>query len=151
LFRNGSGLMADQIVLQTCLCEVEASAVDRALAELEDWSILIFRKHLSGWGLYAGSDFDIDEAVASAQAYATELDLERLTRLAALQPIVAKQHYHRTGTMRWFETALVGLSNVREEVQKFISRDGSAGKFILAFPNGKESAAQAKLVCCNAS
>ena len=35
----------------------------RNLEELADASILIYRKHLQAWGIYAGSDFDIDAAV----------------------------------------------------------------------------------------
>jgi hypothetical protein len=151
LFRNGSGLMADRPVLHACLCDVEAMAVDRALAELEEWSITIFRKHVDAWALYAGSDFNIDEAVARARAEATGLDLERLARLAGLQPILAKQHYYRTGTLRWFEAALVTPIIVRSEVQKFLSQDGSAGKFFLVLPSGKESEGQAKTACRGAS
>ena len=58
LFRNGSGLAAGADVLALCV-DVPERAVAKALEELANASILIYRKHLQAWGIYAGSDFDI--------------------------------------------------------------------------------------------
>ena len=62
MFRNGSGLAADRATLTACIPDTEPHAIDAALAELERWSVAVFRKHLDAWAIYAGSDFDIDGA-----------------------------------------------------------------------------------------
>ena len=99
LLRNGSGIVAESSILQACLSDVSAPKITAALNDLENWSILIFRKHLDAWRLYDGSDFDIEAAVAEARA-GNGLDFRALAQLVALHPILAKQHYHRTGTLR---------------------------------------------------
>ncbi len=151
LFRNGSGLMAERHVLHASLFEIPAVEVDAALRDLETWSIAVFRKHLDAWAIYAGSDFDIVGAVEEEMATASDLDLERLGRLADLQPLLAKEHYHRTGTLRWFETALVGLDDAAGAVKSFKPRDGAAGKFLLAIPDGKRAGQTAQETCRRAS
>ena len=147
LFRNGSGLMPERSVLYASLGDVPEEQVNRALNDLESWSIVIFRKHLDAWAIYAGSDFDIVEAVEAAKSSASGLDLARLARLAEIPPLLAKQHYHRTGTLRWFETGLVALSEAKEAAQSFKSRTGSSGKFLLAIPNSEETDHEAKEIC----
>ena len=147
LFRNGSGLVAERAVLCASLGDVAEKLVDQALEDLESWSIVIFRKHLDAWSIYAGSDFDITEAVERAMASASGLKLDRMARLAELQPLLAKEHYHRTGTLRWFETELVALGDAREAIQSFEPRNGSSGKFLLAIPHGEESDRKAKEIC----
>ena len=66
----------------------------------------VFRKHIGAWASYAGSDFDIDAAMATAIAQSSDLDLNRLAELAGLQPVLAKKHYYETGTLGWFQTDL---------------------------------------------
>jgi len=147
LFRNGSGLVPERSVLYASLGDVPEDQVNCALDDLESWSIVIFRKHLDAWAIYAGSDFDIAEAVEAEMASASGLDLARLARLAEMQPLLAKQHYHRTGTLRWFETELVAISRAKEAVQSFKPRNGSSGKFLLAIPSGEETDREAKEIC----
>ena len=134
MFRNGSGLAADRATLIACIPDAEASAIDTALSELKRWSVAVFRKHLDAWAIYAGSDFDIDGAVACAAAQASGLDLGRLARLVGLQPVLAKRHYHETGSLRWFQTELVHLA----DLVGIADRPGdAAGHFILAIPTAQ--------------
>lgn len=136
MFRNGSGLAADRVTLGACVPVEDKKAVDAALADLERWSVGVFRKHLGAWSIYAGSDFDIDGAVAAAIAQAAEIDLKRLAKLAGLQPVLAKRHYHETGTLRWFQSELVHLS----DLAKVVARSGDAsGHFLLAIPAGDDN------------
>ena len=147
MFRNGSGLAADRATLTACISDAEPQAIDAALAELERWSVAVFRKHLDAWAIYAGSDFDIDGAVAAAAAQASGLDLGRLARVAGLQPVLAKRHYHETGTLRWFQTELVHLA----DLGRLADRAGdAAGHFILAIPATDEQRKTA-LADCQAS
>ena len=138
LFRNGSGLVPERAVLRASLDDVAEQLVDQALEDLESWSVVIFRKHLDAWAIYAGSDFDITEAVEAAMASTSGLNLARLARLADLQPLLAKEHYYRTGTLRWFETDLIALGDASEAIRSFEPRNGSSGKFLLAMPEGEK-------------
>lgn len=148
MFRNGSGLAADRATLLTCVSGVAERDFDQALADLERWSVAVFRKHLGAWAIYAGSDFDIDGAVVSALAQISSLDLSRLARLVGLQPVLAKRHYHETGTLRWFQTELVHLS----ELNPLTNRAGdAAGHFILAIPSTEEDHKNALADCRSAS
>ena len=147
LFRNGSGLMPERAVLRASLGDVVERLVDQALEDLESWSVVIFRRHLDAWAIYDGSDFDIAEAVKAAMASVSGLNLPRLARLADLQPLLAKEHYYRTGTLRWFETDLIALGDASGAVQSFEPRNGSSGKFLLVMPEGEETRQKAKDLC----
>ena len=147
LFRNGSGLVPEPAVLHASLCDASDKEIEEGLKDLQSWSVTVFRKHLNAWAIYAGSDFDIGEAVAEAIAASTGLDLDRLARLAELQPYLAKEHYHRTGTLRWFETGLVALDDVSGAVGSFKPQNGSSGKFLLAIPGGEETKHEAQDIC----
>lgn len=147
LFHNGSGIAPEPAVLHASLHDASRKEIDRALKDLHEWSVAIFRNHLNAWAIYAGSDFDIGDAVEEAMAASAGLDLDRLARLAELQPLLAKEHYHRTGTLRWFETGLTALDDVSEAVRSFEPRDGSSGKFLLAIPGGEETRQKARQTC----
>ena len=148
MFRNGSGLAADRATLTACIPDAEASEIDTALSELERWSVAVFRKHLDAWAIYAGSDFDIDGAVACAAAQASGLDLGRLARLVGLQPVLAKRHYHETGSLRWFQTELVHLA----DLGGIADRAGdAAGHFILAIPTAEAQRKEDLAICHAAS
>jgi hypothetical protein len=148
MFRNGSGLAADRLTLGTCVAGVPETTVDEALKDLERWSVAIFRKHMNAWSPYAGSDFDIDGALTSALAQATGVDLTRLARLAGLQPILAKRHYHETGTLRWFSTELVHLSDLNRALMR---TDDAAGHFLLVLPEADGNVRAAAAACRSAS
>lgn len=148
MFRNGSGLAADRATLLTCAPIASESEVDSALGDLERWSVAVFRKHLNAWSIYAGSDFDIDGAVAAAHAQSSGLDLPRLARLVGLHPVLAKRHYHETGSLRWFQTELVDFP----DLDRIGERKGdAAGHFILAIPNTENAHKSALTTCRSAS
>lgn len=146
MFRNGSGLAADRVTLGTCVLRSTAEAVDNALRDLERWSIAVFRKHNDAWAVYAGSDFDIESAVKSALVQAGGLEVSRLTRLAGLQPVLAKRHYRETGTLRWFQTELVALDDLERPMTR---SPHAAGRFVLVLPS-HDGSRKAALTACSA-
>ena len=89
------------------------------LDALASWSIVIFKKHLGAYAIYAGSDFDIEAAVLDARAKMTGLDFGRLRSVAMLQPILAKRFYHKTGSLLWFDVDIAPLSSGVETVKNF--------------------------------
>ena len=140
LFRNGSGVAASPDVLALCVGKHTPEAVTTALDELAKASILIYRKHLQAWGIYAGSDFDIDTAVdAVKRAHAPSLE-EQLKRLAVLPPITARKHYSETGTLRWFERVVTTPENAAALIRQ--NTPDRPGRFVLLVPTNDTAPAQ---------
>ena len=115
------------------------------------WSLILFRKHLGAYAVYAGSDFDLDGALTSALNSLRGIDLGQLRGLAGLQPILAKRHYHETGALRWFEVDLITLADVARVASAVSESDGAIGRFLLAIPTENENGVSARRLCQEAA
>jgi hypothetical protein len=152
LFRERSGLTADADLLTACAGNGESpAAVETALGELQTWSLIVFRKHLGAYAIFAGSDFDIDRALAETLASIAGVNFRDLRALAGLQPVLAKRHYHETGAFRWFDVDLVPLSEVIERVQARAPTNGATGQFLLTIPTENETQSTAGENCRRAA
>lgn len=129
LFKDRSGLTASRALLKLALHDSDARAVATALRELQRRSFLIFRKFADAFAIFEGSDFDLDSALAQGLETVDEVDFATLNTLAGFQPIVAKRHYHETGTFRWFDVAVVPLAAVEDAVADYAPRYGAVGAF----------------------
>jgi hypothetical protein len=144
MFRNGSGLVADEQVLGVSTPGANEPQIRKALEELAEWKVLIERKHLGAWGIYAGSDFDIDGAINLARGEIGEPDLELISTLSDLQPVLAKRHYQKTGTMRWFTRRIIRLDEIEKLVEDFKLKGASAGAFLMCLPEAGQSVRSAE-------
>jgi hypothetical protein len=86
LFRNGSGLVADEAVLLACVrhadgSDLGASKLQELLQDLRRWAVVSFKRHLGSWAVSEGSDFDLDAALAEALGTIDEPDLAQLANL----------------------------------------------------------------------
>ena len=151
LFKERSGLVANADLLQTCFPETSAKEIEKALSQLDNWSITIFKKFLDSRAIYAGSDFDIDRAVRTALDDIDDIDFKELKSLAGLQPILAKRHYHETGALRWFDVNIVPVSRVVEFAAQLEPENGVIGQFLLAIPTATESEEYAEEFCRKAA
>lgn len=151
LFKERSGLVANLDLLKSCFPEASAEVLEQALSKLDTWSLTIFRKFLGAYGVYAGSDFDIERAVRAALDEIDEVDFAALKNLAGLQPILAKRHYHETGALRWFDVKIVPVSKLHAFVASFEPEKGEIGQFLLAIPTEGESEEVAEDACRNAA
>ena len=151
MFRHGSGLMPEDKVLKTCIARSKQSQLEKALNDIGNWSAVIFREHFDAWAIYAGSDFDI-EASLQKELAERELNIEDISRLAQLRPVIAKKHYHETGTLRWFKVEIVSSRKVRDIAESFSPKDGMAGIFLLVVPSEDSLNAQSiESICRDAS
>lgn len=139
LFKERSGVVASPSLLRAALREHPPEEVKVALAVLEAASLVIYRKFTGGYGIFEGSDFDIEQALEEAYGTIGETDYARLTELAGVQPIIAKRHYHETGALRWYDVALMPLNELAEKAARYELQNGSAGAFFLAFPQEGDS------------
>lgn len=151
LFRERSGLTPSVSLLQAATWRTKPKQIEDALADLRKWSLVIYRKHLGAFAIYAGSDFDIDGAVETALQEIQDIDFQALRSLAGLQPVLAKRHYHETGTLRWFDVDIAPLNEVGEVAEAYRGEGGTIGKFLLAIPTAGETEQTAKRLCREAS
>ncbi len=134
LFKERSGLTSSLELLSLVLPSQNTLSVEEAVSKLEEWSLVLHRKFSNSYGVFEGSDFDIERAIDQAYEGVGELDWGRLTQLAGLQPVIAKRHYHKTGAIRWCDTALVALSELDRTVTEYVPSNGAIGAFFLALP-----------------
>ena len=139
LFKERSGLLASGELLRMAMIDRNDEEIRDALKHLEDSSLVIFRKFNNSYSIFEGSDFDIELAVDKAYETTGEIDFSRLTALAGLQPVIAKRHYHKTGAIRWFETDVVPLKDVKERASNYRPMKGAVGAFMLALPSQGDS------------
>lgn len=151
LFKERSGLVANSELLRTCFPTTSAKTLEKALLQLDTWSFTIFKKFLDARAIFAGSDFDIDQAVRAALDEIDEIDFNELRTLAGLQPILAKRHYHETGALRWFDVNVVPVSGIVEFTAGFVPENGAIGQFLLAVPTEGESEEHAEDACRKAA
>ncbi|RFP86249.1 ATP-binding protein [Rhodobacteraceae bacterium 63075] len=151
LFKERSGLAATDELLASCAGRSEKREIKEALAQLRQWSLIIYRKFADSYAIYAGSDFDIERAVQDAVQHVREVDFSALQRLAGLQPILAKRHYHETGALRWFDVEVAPLNGLVDRARAYKPHTGTIGEFLLAVPTDGETAAQAQKLCREAA
>lgn len=140
LYGDAVGLRPDRETLETALDDRPPKAVRAALAGLTRESIALWRRHRSAYGLWEGSDLDLDDSLAQALAEREPEPLhERLRRVSEPRPPVAREHSVRTGTLRWFEPRLTAPDAIDEALAEPTAADG-----ILLFVLGNLAPAEAR-------
>lgn len=140
LFRERSGLVASEYVIATCFSNATQQTLTSALKQLVNWSIILYKKFLGGYSVYAGSDFDVEAAIEREIADRPDLDMGLVKSLSGLQPILCKSHYHKTGALRWFDLDVSLASAVEERVQQYRPAEGTIGQFVLVVSDQGEAA-----------
>ncbi|EMP54253.1 ATP-binding protein [Marinobacter santoriniensis NKSG1] len=151
LFKERSGLVPSFELLQTCFPDLSEDPLKDALALLDKWSLTIFKKFQGAHAIFAGSDFNIDQALGIALDDIAELDYENLESLAGLQPVLAKRHYHKTGAMRWFDMNIAPAKDVLGVAKRFKPKSGVIGAFLLVVPTKGEDEEQIHDLCQEAA
>lgn len=146
LFRNGSGLVADDGVLSTCVTQRDGAAlpaerIQELLQDLRRWAVITFKRHVGSWAISEGSDFDLDAALSQALSSIDEPDLAQLASLVRLQPVLAKRHYCETGTLRWMLPLMIHANRFLDGVERASALCGEPGRSL-----GQSSAFGAFLV-----
>jgi len=132
MFRENSGLAAERDVIEHAIPPDDIADLDALLDDLVTASILIFRKHTNAYGIYAGSDFDIESATTQAKLQLGINEYTQIVQELTLSPITARRHYWETGAMRWLSRSVVSVDQLAEVADKFELSTTLAGGFILA-------------------
>ena len=134
MFRSGSSIGADTSLLSACFPEVPSKSIEHAIQQLAKWSVIIHRKHLAAWGIYAGSDFDIEAAVSKARLEVTGNDLYKLTKSIELAPVLGKRIYQQTGAMHFLTRNILAPEEAEPYCEKFQPKPSSCGELLLLLP-----------------
>ena len=145
LFKERSGLVPNLDLLACTFPQLDSDALTDALAQLQRWSLLIYRKFSDSYSIFEGSDFDVEAEVGRVLETTEETDFALLNDIANLQPIVAKRHYHETGAMRWYDVAIAPLEDALVDPQNYRPKPGGAGTFLLAVPALNDSVENARI------
>ncbi len=106
LYGAAVGLKASQELIALALGNREG--VNEAIAHLQRASILVYRRHEDAYALWEGSDVDLDTAIQEALQMVGHGRLaERLKASIAVRPLVARSHYIKRGTLRYFSVDLI--------------------------------------------
>lgn len=105
-FRNGSGVNLSDEFLIASVPHASQAQVRAAIKDLLDWAVLIRQPRLGGYALFAGSDFDLEEAIGRSVAPVDNVQLEGIPQRVGFGFATAKRHYFVTGALRTFEIAL---------------------------------------------
>ncbi|MFN7110230.1 MAG: ATP-binding protein [Brevundimonas sp.] len=152
-FRNGSGLAAADDILTLATPDADAAVVKTALSELVEWAILIRQPRLGGYALFAGSDFDLEEAIERARGPLDRDTVAGLPVRVGFSAIPAKRHYFDTGALRSFEPRLllVGESEIGKgaDLSRLINeikRGGAGHRLVLVMSDGSASTTEVESV-----
>ena len=116
VFGRSINLVATKQFLLTALPNYKEQEITSALRKAQDKSIIEFRQFKGGYALTLGSDIDLDAELAKLRANMTIEDIDiDFGSFANLKPIVAKQHYHKTGTQRYFDTRITSITRLIDE------------------------------------
>ncbi len=151
MFKDRSGLGASFGLLRLAFSSYNPDEIRGALDDLQRSSFIIYRKFVDAYSIFEGSDFNIDQAIEQALERMGEVDFASLNALAALQPIVAKRHYHETGALRWFDVVITPLAEIEQAAAGYAPRHGAVGSFFLTIPTQGESEEVAGEVCRRAA
>jgi hypothetical protein len=120
LYGPAVGLKATKELLSLALDASDDIA--ETLSYLEHRSILIYKRYEEAYGLWEGSDVDIDACFTEAQRHVGQGNITaRLRQVVVLRPIVARAHYIKTGTLRYFSVGIV--EGTEQNLQEVLEED----------------------------
>ncbi len=147
LYGRPFGLVATEKLIRLSFPRQSKRSIDQALRELKTASIAVYRRHLGAWALFAGSDVDLDFEIQLASVrLGTELMALR-PYLPSPKPVIAKRHYHETGTLRWFDIRIMAVSEVDADFAALNKDKGQSGSFVLLVPDDTQKDTDISDVC----
>jgi hypothetical protein len=116
-----------------------SAELTETIATLERASIIIFRRHRGAFGLWEGSDIDIDERFRLSRERVLSANnlLATVRRRARLHPLVARRHFFTTGTLRFFEVEVASVHELEAAASR-ATEDGD-GRIIYLLPTSDET------------
>ena len=141
LFGRKSGIVASKKILEIVAPEKLASVIK----ELEEKSIILFRKSQNEYRLFEGSDIDINNEVELQKGQINWDWQIILNEIPLLRPVVPKRHFYSTGSLRWFERRIVSIDHFKQlgnDLSSFDLIEDISGLFLLFVPDKNDTPKQ---------
>ena len=109
-----------------CFAGNDPKQVRHGVDALVKRSIMVYRRHNQSFGLWQGSDIDLEARLSEARRRATG-DASLARKLATLwtpAPVVAKRHSFVTGTLRYFIVRFADVDTFSQALQPAPDADG---------------------------
>ena len=154
LYGHSAGLNTHRASLRAALDECTDAEFELAVGLLEAESILVFRRHLQGYGLWEGSDVDLDEAYEAARGLPERGQLDvRVLRAGEPRPLLARAHHIQTGTPRFFEPRLSmsDAKSVARALEHPTEADGVLLFLLDSRPDARAREARARVIAGSSS
>ena len=127
--KEQSGVFPTKNILQKLGIFSNQNSLESALSSLQHHSCIIFRNYQSSYAAFAGSDFDIEQALDEELPYVTP---EAMVGSLDFPPFTAKNYYHKNGALKWFqEKAIEGL-DFQEVFSNLEFHEDLSGVFLFA-------------------
>jgi len=134
-FREQAGFYPTAEIIALAIPSMSKNKVDACLSDLQEWSIVAYRRHIDSYAIYAGSDFNIDNAIEVARSEHGVVDVATLNRLSVIKPVMAMRHYHETGALRWMSVHVVPLEYLEKTIRSFDLDAKTMGHFVIVLPS----------------
>ena len=150
IFKGNTGLVASKALIEALFLisnnEIKPTTIKNTLKQLCDLSLIRESYDKSGYVLFDGSDFNINAALNDALQQVTNIDYSRLNKIASFQPVVAKKHYHDTGTSRWMSLTLIPFKSWKDKsLLRTLKLDNSKfGAWMILVPQDQTEYEEAK-------
>ncbi|MHA7590183.1 hypothetical protein ACX15B_27815 (plasmid) [Vibrio harveyi] len=105
LFGKPANLSATEEMLLAASNVHDQEELDEYLHNLKNASCIIYRKHLSSWVVFEGSDLDIPSLIEE-KIEQQGTSNEAINHIVFSKQIIAKGYYHKFGTLRWAEQSI---------------------------------------------
>jgi len=128
LFGRPANLTATDKILLAATKVSDKKELDEYLHILRDNSCIIYRKHLSSWVVFEGSDLDIPTLIQTKIEQLENTD-EAISYIDFADQVIAKGHYHTSGTLRWAEKKII--SQLSNDTLSIPIESGAFARFVL--------------------
>ncbi|CCN82735.1 conserved hypothetical protein [Vibrio nigripulchritudo SFn27] len=105
LFGKPANLSATEEILLAASAISDREELNEYLQNLKSASCIIYRKHLSSWVVFEGSDIDIPSLIEDKIEQQGKSN-EAINHIVFSKQIIAKGYYHKVGTLRWAEQSI---------------------------------------------
>ena len=141
---EANGLSINKKTLACALnCHTTKSikALNETLDSLCTRSIIVYRRYVSSYHIWGGSDIDIEEKLIQVKnSIITEAEVvNRLNDDFPIRPRVAKRHLFQKGTLRFFKAKYVSIKSLYEECKSEFNEEEGRLLFLVAEPDEKLS------------
>lgn len=141
LFGKHANLSATEDMLLAACDISNKKELNDYLQSLKSASCIIYRKHLSSWVVFEGSDLDIPGLIEEKIELQGD-SIEAINHIVFSKQIIAKGYYHKVGTLRWAEQSIARNFTAEDSSRIIALRKGEFANMILLLEHHSEAVLQ---------